>query len=43
MMITTIQENYHYDHTKMIDILHVTLKPLEQTLRETISWLEKNH
>ena len=43
MMITTTQENYHYDHTHMIDILHVTPKPLEQTLRETISWLEKNH
>jgi len=43
MMITTIQENYHYDHTNMIDILRVTPKPFEQTLRETMIWLQQNH
>jgi dihydroflavonol-4-reductase len=43
MMITTIQENYHYDHTIMVNSLHVTPKPLEQTLRETITWLQQNY
>ena len=40
MMITSIQENYHYDQTKMKQLLHITPKPIDLTLKETIDWLE---
>lgn len=43
MMISTIQENYHYDNTKMINILHVVPKPLDLTLSETICFLTEFH
>ncbi len=43
MMITTIQENYHYKNQKMIDILHVIPTPIDQTLKDNIDWLTINH
>lgn len=43
MMITTIQENYHYDQQKMRDVLHIIPKPLDQTLKETIQWLDLHY
>lgn len=43
MMITTIQENYHYDQQKMRDVLHIVPKPLEKTLDETIHWLDQHY
>jgi dihydroflavonol-4-reductase len=43
MMISTIQENYHYDQQKMRDVLHIVPKPLDQTLYETIQWLNQHY
>lgn len=43
MMISTIQENYHYNHTKMIECLKVTPTPLESTLKKTVDWLTSYH
>ena len=43
MMITTIQENYHYQNQKMIDLLHVTPRPIDETLTDTIEWLTLHH
>ncbi|HAX02030.1 MAG TPA: hypothetical protein DEA30_03385 [Acholeplasmataceae bacterium] len=43
MMISTIQENYHYDNQEMKDVLGITPTPLKQTLTNTISWLDINY
>lgn len=43
MMISTIQENYHYDQTKMRLLLQLTPKPIDDTFKETIAWLEAHY
>lgn len=43
MMITTIQENYHYNNQKMIELLKVTPTPIDITLSKTIEWLTLHH
>lgn len=42
MMISTIQENYHYDNHKMKEVLGIAPTPLNQTLSNTITWLKEN-
>jgi len=39
MMISTIQENYHYDNEKMRTLLNVQPTALDETLNKTIEWL----
>jgi dihydroflavonol-4-reductase len=43
MMISTIQENYHYDNSQMISLLHIHPTPLDETLGKTINWLKQHH
>lgn len=43
MMITTIQENYHYNNHKMIEILKVTPTPIDETLIKTVEWLTSSY
>jgi len=43
MMISTIQENYHYDNHKMRTYLLPSLIPFEKTMADTIKWLNKNN
>lgn len=40
MMISTIQENYHYDNSHMMSILNIQPTPLDETLDKTIKWLK---
>lgn len=40
MMISTIQENYHYDNSHMMSILNIQPTPLDKTLDKTIKWLK---
>lgn len=43
MMISTVQENYQYDNSRMINLLNIYPTPFEETLKKTINWLIKNH
>jgi dihydroflavonol-4-reductase len=43
MMISTIQENYHYDNKKMRTYLLPNLIPFEKTMADTIQWLKDHH
>jgi len=43
MMISTIQENYHYDNEKMRTYLLPNLIPFEKTMADTIKWLTDHH
>jgi dihydroflavonol-4-reductase len=43
MMITTIHENYHYDHQKMTEVLGISPTPLDDTLLKTIKWLDQHY
>ena len=43
MMISTIQENYHYDNEKMRTYLLPNLIPFEKTMADTVEWLKKHH
>jgi len=43
MMISTIQENYHYDNEKMRTYLLPSLIPFEKTMADTIKWLYEHY
>lgn len=43
MMISTIQENYHYDNSQMISLLKIVPTPLDETLDKTIHWLKEHY
>jgi dihydroflavonol-4-reductase len=43
MMISTIQENYHYDNEKMRKYLLPNLIPFEKTMADTVFWLTNHH
>lgn len=43
MMISAIQDNYHYSNEKMKKYLLPTLTPFEKTIEDTITWLSSNY